>query len=66
MLGNVNEWTATWYRRAFQRNAPDVGTSRVLRGGSWGNYPSFLRSSARRNDQDVKSPYIGVRLARSP
>jgi formylglycine-generating enzyme required for sulfatase activity len=37
----------------------------VLRGGSWGNSPAQLRSTARRSDTDVKCNFVGVRLVRS-
>ena len=52
--GNVLEWVADWYDGDYYQNAPsrnpkgpDFGTQRVLRGGSWYNYPGALRSSNR-------------------
>jgi len=73
MSGNLYEWTEDCWHDTYEGAPSDAspwltGTcdGRILRGGSWGNYPGNLRSSARRNDQDVKCPYIGVRLVRAP
>ena len=71
MSGNLNEWTGDCWSDTHV-GAPTDGRarldaaclSRVLRGGSWGNYPSLLRVSSRRSDSDVKCPFIGLRLAR--
>lgn len=73
MSGNLWEWTADCWSETYA-GAPADGRprtdkaclSRVLRGGSWGNYPAQLHPSARRSDTDVKCPFIGLRLARSP
>ena len=72
MSGDLYEWTEDCWHDSFA-GAPADGSawmsgkcdSRVLRGGSWGNYPNMLRSTARRLDAEVMCPYIGVRLARS-
>lgn len=50
MSGNVYEWTASHYNPKGHR--PIEGTlkrdfERVVKGGSFGNYPAFLRASAR-------------------
>ncbi len=71
MSGNLWEWTADCWSESYA-GAPADGRvrtdaaclSHVLRGGSWGNYPADLRASARRNDTDVKCPFIGLRLVR--
>ncbi len=54
MAGNVWEWVWDWYdsgyyakSRASDPVGADSGSSRVLRGGSWGVLPVDLRSSSR-------------------
>ena len=53
MHGNVWEWTVNWYGACMQlaiRNRPywpKHWLNRVLRGGSWGDYGSPLRSANR-------------------
>jgi formylglycine-generating enzyme required for sulfatase activity len=56
--GNVWEWVEDCYDGDCSR--------RVLRGGSWGFNPLFLRSAYRdRSDPSVRSYYIGFRVART-
>ncbi|HNT05228.1 MAG TPA: SUMF1/EgtB/PvdO family nonheme iron enzyme [Anaerolineae bacterium] len=54
MSGNVWEWVADCYDQNYYsstpgRNPPDPtsGSDRVLRGGSWGNYPTYVRCAFR-------------------
>ncbi len=77
MHGNVWEWCQDVYSTAIyaQRQAQvpirnpvyERGDSiRVLRGGSWNNYPAFLRSAYRsRYGPDVRKGSIGFRLMRT-
>ncbi len=72
MAGNAWEWVADWfdkdyYKRSPERNpqGPDSGTSRVLRGGSWVNFPFDLRTAGRYNGTpDGRMLNIGFRCAR--
>ena len=77
MLGNVWQWVNDCWSENYVE-APSDGSSktngdctrRVLRGGSWSNLPSFVRSAARTKaeadggDSDY-SNYAGFRVART-
>jgi len=70
MSGNVWEWCWDWnadYPSGSQTDprGPGSGTARVLRGGSWGNSASNVRSSDRNISYPSSRSYIfGFRLVR--
>ena len=73
ILGNVYEWTQDCWNESYE-GAPADGSSweaencddRVIRGGSWGYFPRFVRSAARvRDSADGAGVYLGFRLART-
>jgi formylglycine-generating enzyme required for sulfatase activity/class 3 adenylate cyclase len=72
--GGVAEWVDDCWHKDY-RGAPADGSAwlgsdcreRVLRGGSWRNDSSYVRSASRDHyDASVRYPTHGVRLARSP
>jgi formylglycine-generating enzyme required for sulfatase activity len=72
MHGNVWEWCADWYgdyTTAAQTNptGPSTGTSRVVRGGSWGYNAQGCRSANRGGyDPNTLINAVGFRLAFVP
>lgn len=74
MSGNVYEWCADFYHedayRQHDYNNPchlHENNRRVIRGGSWCNFPSELRCSYRASvNADFKGNYLGLRLVMTP
>jgi formylglycine-generating enzyme required for sulfatase activity len=74
MAGNVWEWvndrwSSSYYASSPAQNPPGPasGSSRVFRGGSWGNTTNYVRGSYRNNLTPDSSPYyVGFRAARAP
>ena len=73
MHGNVYEWVQDCLNSSYS-NAPTDGSAwlsgdcdkAVLRGGSWFDYPGYLRSASRfRYQRDVRSYLSGFRVART-
>jgi formylglycine-generating enzyme required for sulfatase activity len=73
MHGNVSEWVEDCWHDDYTAGAPSDGaawvdsdcTGRVLRGGSWEDSESELRSSARVGEYKYESSYVdGFRVAR--
>jgi iron(II)-dependent oxidoreductase len=72
MAGNAWEWVADWYlsdyyQRSPGRNpiGPDSGSRRVLRGGSWNDFPFLLRATYRLSYTPVnRNDYVGFRCAK--
>ena len=71
--GNVWEWVEDCWNGSYS-GAPSNGEAwtsgncfkRVLRGGSWLNYPRILRSAVRYGDTtSIRSDYVGFRVART-
>ena len=68
MSGNVREWCQDWYG-SYSSNSqtnpvgPNSGSSRVRRGGSWGDSARFCRSSNRFSDSPSRRDCnLGLRL----
>jgi formylglycine-generating enzyme required for sulfatase activity len=73
MHGNVWEWVEDCFHSTYWGAPADGGAwtagcggYRVLRGGSWINFPAFLRSMIRTRDTpDIRYYNFGFRLART-
>ena len=74
MSGNVYEWCADYYHEdAYRHNGsanPLNGREsarRVIRGGSWSNFPAELRCTYRGSvNQDFKGNFLGTRIVMTP
>lgn len=71
--GNVWEWCDDCWTETYT-GAPQDGSAstagdcneRVMRGGSWNNYPWYLRSANRsRETMNVRTNYLGFRVAKT-
>ena len=68
MHGNVCEWTLSGYRpypyrEDDGRNDPSVGSTKVVRGGSWYDRPKRCRSASRLDYDPWQKVYnVGFRI----
>ncbi len=79
LLGNVWEWTDTWYAPASyllaagsklitnSSTAPSIGAERVIRGGSWATDANLIRVFSRGAQEPTwTTSYIGFRVVLGP
>jgi formylglycine-generating enzyme required for sulfatase activity len=72
MGGNVWEWVADWFSESYYYRSPsqnppgpEVGSRRVVRGGSWANGPQLARCMTRMGHHSaIGTSFIGFRLAK--
>jgi len=67
MSGNVCEWCEDWFKPYPGCTGKDyTGSHRVMRGGSWFNYPQSCRVADRYGlAPDYRNYNVGFRLART-
>ncbi len=73
MAGNVGEWVADWYGANYYETGPlknptgpDLGSFRVVRGGSWSDLPKYLLTYGRfKLPPETRNSYTGFRCART-
>lgn len=74
MAGNVLEWTADYYAADYYATSPSsnpkgpaTGYGRVVRGGTWWDTETDLRTTRRRyKPANAREAYLGFRCARNP
>lgn len=73
MAGNAGEWVADWYGANYYETGslknptgPDLGSFRVVRGGSWSDLPKYLLTYGRfKLPPETRNSYTGFRCART-
>ena len=71
MAGSASEWVADWYDERYYATSPNSnptgpsqGTLKVMRGGSFGDSSTALKSAARESYFPMdKGPFVGIRCA---